>query len=67
MSENSGGVVEPLHKKFIFADLAEKQPGTAKFSVLNSLVNGLALYLQSCFFFFNPMPDFYRTANMEAA
>lgn len=56
MCENGGGVVEPLHKKFIFADLAEKQPGTAKLSVLNSLVNGLALYLQS--FFFNPSAPF---------
>lgn len=65
MSENGGGVVEPLHKKFIFADLAEKQPGTAKLSVLNSLVNGLALYLQS--FFLTRVPRFYRTANMESA
>lgn len=43
MSENGAGIVESLHKKFIFADLAEKQLGTAKLSVLNSLVNGLAL------------------------
>lgn len=43
--------MELLHKKFIFADLAEKQLGTAKLSVLNSLVNGLALYLQLFFFF----------------
>lgn len=52
LSENDGGVAEPLHKKFIFADLAEKQLGPVKLSVFNSLVNGLALYLQS-FFFFN--------------
>lgn len=51
MAENGGGVVESLQKKFIFADLSEKQPGTAKLSVFNSLVNGLALYLQSFFFF----------------
>lgn len=65
MSENGGGVVESLHKKFIFADLAEKQLGTAELSVLNSSVNGLALYLQSSFL--TPMPHFYRTANMEPA
>lgn len=51
LSENDGGVAEPLHKKFIFADLAEKQLGPVKLSVFNSLVNGLALYLQSFFFF----------------
>ena len=50
MSENDEGVLESLHKKFIFADLAEKQLGTAELSVLNSSVNGLALYLQSFFF-----------------
>lgn len=59
--------MELLHKKFIFADLAEKQLGTAKLSVLNSLVNGLALYLQLFFFFLTRVPHFYRTANMEPA
>lgn len=65
MSENGAGVVESLHEKFIFADLAEKQLGTAKLSVLNSLVNGLALYLQS--FLLTPVPCFHRTVNMEPA
>lgn len=37
--------MESLHKKFILADLAEEQLGTAELSVLNSLVNELGLYL----------------------
>lgn len=64
MSENGGGVVEPVHKKFIFADLSEKQLDTTKLSVLDTLVNGLTLYLQSLL---TSMPHFYRTVNMEPA
>lgn len=50
MSENGEKVVEPPHEKFILVDLAEKHLGIAKLSLLNSLVNGLVLYLQSFFF-----------------